>query len=167
VDLGCGAGNYAVWLAKQGFDVTGIDVSRQAIERARELAAREGVTCRFEVADLLGDVTEFHASFDFAYDWELLHHIFPEDRERYVHNVHSILRPKGIYFSVCFSEKDCEFGGDGKFRKTPLGTELYFSSEKELKELFGPLFNILELNTSEIPGKYKPHMANIAWLERK
>ena len=31
VDLGCGAGNYAVWLAGKGFDITGIDISRQAI----------------------------------------------------------------------------------------------------------------------------------------
>lgn len=167
VDLGCGAGNYAVWLAKQGFDVTGIDISRLAIDYARKLAAHEGVTCRFEVADLLDDVTEFNASFELAYDWEVLHHIFPENRERYLDNVHSILRPEGNYFSVCFSEKDHKFGGQGKFRKTRLGTTLYFSSEKELEELFRPLFNILELNTIEIPGKYEPHIANVAWLKRK
>ena len=167
LDLGCGVGNYAVWLALQGFDVTGIDFSRHAINHAIDLAARKGVSCRFVVADLLGDLKEFHAGFELAYDWEVLHHIFPEDRECYLLNVHNVLRPHGKYFSLCFSEKDSEFGGKGKIRGTPLGTTLYFSSEEELKQLFEPLFYILELNTVEIPGKYKPHLANAAWLERK
>lgn len=167
VDLGCGAGNYTVWLARQGFDVTGIDISRQAVKHATDLAAREEVSCRFIVADLLGDLKEFHGSFDLALDWEVLHHIFPDDREHYVHNVHSVLRPHGKYFSLCFSDRDPEFGGEGKFRKTPLGTTLYFSSEEELKKLFEPLFHIHELNTVEVPGKYRPHLANVAWLERK
>lgn len=167
VDLGCGAGNYAVWLAQKDFEVTGIDISRHAIQYARHLAARQGVSCRFVVADLLGDLTEFHAGFEFAYDWEVLHHIFPEDRKRYLSNVRRILQPHGRYFSLCFSEKDPEFGGEGKYRTTPLGTTLYFSSEEELRNLYAPLFRILELRTVETPGKYRPHLANAAWLERK
>ena len=164
VDLGCGIGNYAVWLAKQGFDVTGIDISEHAIEHARDLAIRMGISCSFEAADLLGDLKKFRERFDFAYDWEVLHHIFPEDRESYLNNVHSMLRPNGMYFSICFSEKDSDFGGKGKYRKTPLGTTLYFSSEDELMDLFDPLFHICELNTVEVAGKYKPHQVNLAWL---
>ena len=38
VDLGCGAGNYAVWLALKGFEVTGIDLSAAAIALAQALA---------------------------------------------------------------------------------------------------------------------------------
>jgi len=166
-DLGCGAGNYAVWLARQGFEVTGIDISQHAVKYAEELAAREGVTCRFVAADLLGDLKEFHERFDLAYDWELLHHIFPEDRPRYIQNVHALLQPGGLYFSLCFSERDPAFGGTGKFRDTPLGTTLYFSSEKELRELYAPHFDILELTTNEVPGKPNPHMANVAWLKRR
>jgi 2-polyprenyl-3-methyl-5-hydroxy-6-metoxy-1,4-benzoquinol methylase len=167
VDLGCGAGNYSVWLAQQGFDVTGMDISKHAISLAHQLARQKGMSCRFVAADLLGDMKEFHESFDFAYDWELLHHISPEDRPPYLKNVHDILKPGGIYFSVCFSEKDPDFGGEEKYRTTPLGTVLYFSSENELRELFEPLFKILKLNTIEIPGKYGPHMVNAAWMERK
>jgi len=66
VDLGCGAGNYAVWLAEQGFDVTGIDISRRALRYARNLAHSRGVSCRFVAADLLGDLKKFHGSFDLA-----------------------------------------------------------------------------------------------------
>ena len=167
VDLGCGTGSYAVWMAQNGFDMTGIDFSEQAVRLAEELAKSKDVSCRFVAVDLLGDLKEFHGSFGFAYDWELMHHIFPKDRRKYVQNVHHILRPGGKYLSVAFSVKDPEFGGKGKFRKTPLGTTLYFSSEKELLRLYDPLFNVLELTTIEIAGKYGPHMAYIAWLQRK
>jgi 2-polyprenyl-3-methyl-5-hydroxy-6-metoxy-1,4-benzoquinol methylase len=167
IDLGCGAGNYAVWLAQQDFEVTGIDISRNAIDHARTLAENKSASCHFAVADILGDMGGYRSSFDFAYDWELLHHIFPEDRPRYAQNVHNLLRPHGVYFSVCFSENDPSFGGQGKFRTTPLNTTLYFSSEEELTKLFVPLFHIIELKTIEIPGKQAPHVANVAWLKRK
>jgi len=167
VDMGCGAGNYAVWLARQGFDVTGIDFSSRAIEYARQLADRENIACRFIVADVFGDLREFRDRFDFAYDWELMHHVFPEDRPRYIRSAHDILRRGGKYLSVAFSEDDPAFGGKGKYRKTPLGTTLYFSSEEELEKLFGQYFRIIELCTIEIPGKHAPHLANVAWLERQ
>lgn len=167
VDLGCGAGNYAVWLAEQGFEVTGLDISPVAVEHARALAERRNVRCDFEAVDLLGDLSAYHGSFDFACDWEVLHHIFPEDRERFVGNVHKLLRPEGIYLSVCFSEQDPSFGGEGKFRRTPIGTTLYFSSKAELRELFAPFFVILDLRTVEIAGKRGPHKANVAWVQKK
>jgi SAM-dependent methyltransferase len=167
VDLGCGAGNYAVWLVSKGFRMTGIDISPAAVELAGRLAAEKGVTCRFLAEDWLEDVGKLERSFDFAYDWEVLHHVFPKDREKYVDNVFRALRPGGIYFSVCFSEEDPDFGGEGKYRKTRLGTTLYFSSEVELRNLFESHFHIHQLGTSEIMGKYKPHRAVVAFMERR
>ncbi len=54
LDLACGQGSAAVWLARRGLDVLGVDVSGVAVERARALANTAGVAdnCRFEVADL-------------------------------------------------------------------------------------------------------------------
>ena len=167
IDLGCGAGNYAIWLAGEGFEVTGIDVSPTAIEIAKKNAKEKGIKCNFLAADVLGDLEEVKETFDFAYDWELLHHIFPEKRIKYVENVHRMLNPRGKYFSVCFSEKNTQFGGSGKYRETPLGTILYFSSEDELRDLFKPYFNIVELRTTEIKGKFAPHLANYAFMEKK
>ena len=166
IDLGCGAGTNAIFLAGAGFEMTGVDISPRAIEMARERAAQEGVRCTFLVADLLGGLHEIRDTFGFAYDWEVLHHIFPEDRERYVANVHRLLRPGGKYLSVSFSEEDPQFGGSGKIRKTPLGTTLYFSSEEELGDLFRPYFAVRNLTTREVPGKYGPHQAVCAFLEK-
>lgn len=54
LDLACGSGAAAVWLAQRGLTVWGVDVSAVAIEQARESARRHGVddACRFSVADL-------------------------------------------------------------------------------------------------------------------
>jgi SAM-dependent methyltransferase len=167
IDLGCGAGNYAIYLAGLGFDVTGVDSSPTAIKYAREKAEKLGVACSFIVADLLGDLNEVQGKFDFGYDWELLHHIMPVDRDTYVKNVASLLNPGATYLSVCFSEDDPQFGGRGKIRKTPIGTVLYFSSESEIRDLFDPYFAIEELRTIEISGKYGPHRAIYALSKRR
>lgn len=167
VDLGCGIGNYSVYLAGKGFNVTGVDISPTAIKIAEENSKKRGVKCDFIVADLLGDLKGVSGTFDFAYDWELLHHIFPEQREKYVENVHGKLKPKGTYLSICFSEKNPQFGGSGKYRETPLGTLLYFSSEEELRDLFEPYFHIDVLKTIQISGKYAPHIAIYAFMEKK
>jgi SAM-dependent methyltransferase len=56
LDLACGQGIGAVWLARRGLDVLGLDISPVAIARARDLAERSGVgdRCRFDVVDLDG-----------------------------------------------------------------------------------------------------------------
>jgi SAM-dependent methyltransferase len=55
IDVGCGEGADVVWLAGQGWEVTGIDVSTVALDRAREHAAEAGVADRttFRQVDLL------------------------------------------------------------------------------------------------------------------
>ena len=54
LDLACGRGGAAVWLARRGLDVLGVDVSAVAVKQATELATREGVDdrCRFVAWDL-------------------------------------------------------------------------------------------------------------------
>lgn len=54
LDLACGQGAGAVWLARRGLDVRGFDVSAVAVDQAREVARLAGVgdRCRFEVFDL-------------------------------------------------------------------------------------------------------------------
>ena len=52
LEIACGSGAAAVWLAQRGLDVHGVDVSTVAIDRARALAEQAGVTVRFEAVDL-------------------------------------------------------------------------------------------------------------------
>lgn len=165
IDLGCGTGSNAIYLAKKGFDMTGVDICTKAIEIAKAKAAQKAVTCDFLVCDLLGRPVISDA-FDFAYDWELLHHIFPDQRARYAKNVHGFLNTGGKYLSICFSEDDPQFNSMQKFRKTKIGTILYFSSEEEIKSLFEPYFEIIDLKTIEVSGKRGRHIAVYAFMEK-
>jgi len=67
LDLGCSEGNSAVWLAEQGWQVTGVDISATALERATEHAKAAGVSERthFEPHDLSRSFPA--GSFDLVY----------------------------------------------------------------------------------------------------
>ncbi|SCG65466.1 Methyltransferase domain-containing protein [Micromonospora siamensis] len=52
VDLAAGEGRNAVWLARQGWQVTAVDFSPVAVERGRDLARGSGVTVDWQVADV-------------------------------------------------------------------------------------------------------------------
>jgi SAM-dependent methyltransferase len=61
LDVACGEGRNALWLAEQGWDVLGVDFSPVAIDKARRAAEQRGADARFEVADVtaLPDLGEF------------------------------------------------------------------------------------------------------------
>ena len=61
---------------------------------------------------------------------------------------------------------DTGFAGPGKYRKTKLGTILYFSSKDELKKLFEKYFVIIDLRTVKISGKFEPHIFNYVLAEK-
>ncbi len=166
LDLGCGLGNYVIWLAQKGFDVVGVDGSPTAIKIAKKNAKKKKVKCKFLAADLTGKWPDVGTGFDFVYDWGLLHHIMPEYRDRYVRDVHRVLKPGGKYASLCFNEKDTSFEGTGKYRGTHLDTQVYLSSERELRELFGKFFRIIDFRVFESSAKMN-HVFNYCFMERK
>lgn len=63
LDLGCGEGGDAVWLAERGWAVTGVDIAPAAIERARAHAAAVGVPVDFVVGDLEDVLGELEPGF--------------------------------------------------------------------------------------------------------
>jgi len=166
IELGCGAGNYIIHFSKMGYQATGVDFSENAIQIAQQTAKSNKLNCSFIAADVVKDLSMINNTYDFVYDWELLHHIFPGQRDKYLQNVEKILKPDGYYLSVCFSEESDQFGGEGKYRKTHLDTELYFSSEEEMQSLFSSYFEIEQLSTEEISGKYAPHKVIYAILKK-
>lgn len=167
IDLGCGRGNYSCYLAEKGFKVTGVDFSTNAIAAARQTALARGAICKFIQLDMISELPNLNEQFDFALEWEILHHIFPEDRESYLNNVSKILQTNALYFAVHFAEGDPFFGGEGKFRTTPIGTTLYFSSLEECETLYKKYFSIIELKYAEIPAAKGKHKVIYALLQKK
>lgn len=104
IDVGCGTGENALYLASQGHDVLGVDGAPSAIERARHKAAERGLTASFELGNVL-DLRSSAGEFDSAIDSGCFHVFGDEDRPAYVRSVHGVLRPGGRLFLLCFSDR--------------------------------------------------------------
>lgn len=91
LDLGCGSGGNAVWLAEHGWQVTGVDFSDVAIEKARIRAADK----RVEVEFVVSDATAYRP--DGLYDLIISFyiHLWPEQRARMLANAARALAPGG------------------------------------------------------------------------
>ncbi|RZU74427.1 methyltransferase family protein [Micromonospora kangleipakensis] len=72
IATGCGTGDLTIALARRGYEVTAIDISRVAIDMARAKAVGEGLTVHFEVQDAT-DLSLPSAPFDSVFDSGLLH----------------------------------------------------------------------------------------------
>jgi SAM-dependent methyltransferase len=99
LELGCGEGASAVYLCRQGFEVTAVDVSPTAVERAREYAGREGVNVDFRVADVtaLGDVP---APFAFVFDRGLYHVVRQKNLVGLLETIERVTEPGSYYLTL-------------------------------------------------------------------
>jgi SAM-dependent methyltransferase len=86
LEVGCGTGANAIWLAEHGFSVTANDVSPTAISRARERAARAGVDVRFLVGDLR-EPERLGGPFDFFLDCGCFGAVQRGDRDGYLRSL--------------------------------------------------------------------------------
>ncbi|HYL39987.1 MAG TPA: class I SAM-dependent methyltransferase [Candidatus Binatus sp.] len=101
IDLGCGVGDNAIFLAAHGFDVTAIDFAASAVERGRRKAAASGATVDFRVADLTRLPVDL-GSFDLLVDYGTFDDLGPSQRAAYVRGVVPLARPGGQFLLWCF-----------------------------------------------------------------
>ena len=104
IDLGCGEGGNAVYLSKNGFEVTGIDFSPTAIKRARANAQTAGVEVTFFTDDLT-KLRHVSGTFDLLVDFGALNDLNQEDRDLYLKNVIPLTHPGSCYVMLCFANK--------------------------------------------------------------
>jgi methyl halide transferase len=143
LEIGCGTGTNAAWLAQQGFTVLGVDVSSVAIERARKKAAAAHADCRFERLDFLHDKIS-GGPFDFVFDLGCLHCFDdPADRARFAARVASLLRPSGRWLSLIGSTEgpEREWGGPPRY------------SARDVTAAIEPSLEILELRAIQFHVK--------------
>ena len=105
LDICCGTGTNALYLAQQHFAVTAMDVSESAIDIARQKAEGSGARIRFLVADWLNLPFE-DKEFDLIFDMGCFHHVEPENRERFIRGVHRVLADGGWYMLTVFSYRN-------------------------------------------------------------
>jgi SAM-dependent methyltransferase len=104
LDLGCGTGEHTLMAATAGLDATGIDLAADALATAERKAHERGLTARFLQHDALR-VAELGEVFDTALDSLHLHALTLADRARYLDGLHTVLRPAGRLFVLCYSDR--------------------------------------------------------------
>lgn len=75
LDVGCGTGTQAIYLAQQGFEVVGVDVVNKPILSANRRAREAGVSVRFVVADASADGVELDGPFGLILDYGCFHSV--------------------------------------------------------------------------------------------
>lgn len=110
VDLACGEGRNAIWLAGQGWTVTAIDFSHVAVDRGRELADSQGVEVRWRCADATSDPLEPE-----AYDAVLVCYLqLPTDElDAALANARTALAPDGRVVVIAHARDNLEHGVGG------------------------------------------------------
>jgi SAM-dependent methyltransferase len=101
IDLGSGTASNCIFLARHGFEVTGVDYAAAAIELGRRRAAEAGVTVNF-VQDDLTDLRHIDGAFDLLIDYGTLDDLVEADREQYVRNVLPLTHPDTRFLLYCF-----------------------------------------------------------------
>lgn len=104
VDLGCGAGREVIYLASQGFDVTGVDISPTAIGMARKAADAAGVEADFLIDDLT-NLESISGPFDLILDYGALNDLNPEQRDAFMTQVLPLAADDSQFVLMCFDSK--------------------------------------------------------------
>jgi SAM-dependent methyltransferase len=101
IDLGCGTGANSIYLAQQGFSVTGVDFAPAALDKARASAHAAGVDVNF-VQDDFTRLNRVEGPFDLLVDYGSFDDLGPSSRAAYVRAVVPLARPGARFLLWCF-----------------------------------------------------------------
>jgi len=143
LDLACGEGRNAVWLAERGWQVTGVDFSERGLEKAEELAEARGVECRWVAADL-GDYRPDAR----AYELVLLFYLqVPAPlRRSIVRAAAEAVAPSGTLLLVAHDRDNLELGYGG-----PQYPEVLMAADDVVEDLAGTGLRIERAERLERP----------------
>ncbi|MEK7095298.1 MAG: class I SAM-dependent methyltransferase [Patescibacteria group bacterium] len=101
LDIGCGRGELAIYLAKKGNHVTGIDYSKEAIDLANLAKSHQPKKIKsrldFRVLDI-DKLSRLDKQFDLIVCTEVWEHIYPLEQESLLTSARQLLRPAGQIF---------------------------------------------------------------------
>ncbi len=141
LEVGCGTGANSVWMAKQGHQVTGMDISSGAVAAARQRAEEQGAACTFVEADFLTCELK-PEQFALLFDRGCFHVMNEEQCGQFARQAASCLAHGGLWFSL-IGNSDQPSEGQGPPRLT--AAQICASVE--------PYFEILSLESFLLDSK--------------
>ena len=126
LDLGCGEGRDSVYFAARGFEVTGLDVSPEAVAKGRRLAEEREVRVQWLCRSMLD--APMAGRFDLVYSCGSVHHLRRRDRSRLFRRLRLLSAPGGLHAHVVFTDRMI-------YREK--GEEIDYFARGELSDFFG------------------------------
>lgn len=151
LDVGCGTGEHALYLAQCGHEVWGIDSSPTAIQKAQAKASARGINVTFRVADAL-HLQDLGRTFETIIDSGLFHVFSDEERPLFVSSLASVLQPGGTYYLLCFSDR--EFSSSPGPRRV---------SQAEIEETFQQGWRVNDIRATRFETTFQ-QQGVAAWL---
>jgi SAM-dependent methyltransferase len=157
LDIGCGTGTNSIWLAQQGFEVSGIDVAPLAVERAERRAHDAGVKARFLVADVLR-LPDLGGPFGFFFDRGCYHAVRRDAPQQYA---------PAVARQLASGARGLILAGNAREPHDP-GPPVV--TEEEIRDELGLAFEILDLHEfrfDEAPGVTERFLGWSCLLEKR
>jgi len=149
LELGCGTGANAIYLTRRGFEVTAVDISPTAVERARVRAELEGALPRFVQADVFKFVATA-GQFDLVFDAGFYHFIRMTDLDRFLDLLWRVTRPGSYYLTLAGAPGETAQGGPPQV------------SEEEVYRELGRVFEVLHVRPCRLESPRRPE-GYLAW----
>jgi len=134
LDLGCGAGRHCVYLAKRGFYVIGVDVSKSALRMAKEWVRKEELTNVALVRGTMTSIPLANRHIDAVISVSVIHHAVNRDIAKTITEVRRILKRNGLLLANVASVKDPRYGEGEKVENNTFKIPEAFE-EKRFEEL--------------------------------
>lgn len=151
LDVGCGTGENALYLAARGHEVWGLDASSRAIQKARTKAAERNLATTFLVGNAF-ELARLGRGFETVIDSGLFHVFSDAERIRFVESLAGILPPGGIYLMLAFSDEEpTDWGGPRRVHK------------KEIRATFGDGWRINYIRHAKFESNFHADGGR-AWL---
>lgn len=151
IDIGCGSGELAAWIAAQGFDTVGVDYAASAIERARSHMEPSQANLRFELVDMCGPAPDL-GTFESLFDRGCFHGLHPTDHPDYARNVAALSRTGSRFMMMCRLR---ELSREGRVRQVADALEEHFAVERVTDATMG------------VPGARRDESDGVVvWLKR-
>jgi SAM-dependent methyltransferase len=167
LELGCGTGNDAARLAGEGYSVTAVDLSGEAIKQAR---ARFGSMVRFAVADIAQRLPFTDGGFDTVMS-NVAMHMFPDGVTRALFaEVRRLVRPGGLFLFHVNALEDRPLRArwlparelEPDYVAEESGQTMHFFSEAYLRELLAG-WRELHLGSVQIPHRKTGEPFKLVW----
>jgi cyclopropane fatty-acyl-phospholipid synthase-like methyltransferase len=155
IELGCGSGKNLVFLAKFGFDITGVENSSNALELSRKRLKMAGVSATL-LQDEIIDLKNVHDSYDLLLDVGQVHDLPKTDRQSYLKSTLDLTHAGSQFFLYCYEWRVSWWERLTIKILSRFGFGAITFEPGEVDELFGPHFDIAQVACEE-DNSFAPH----------